>query len=359
MELTNEQRRSMGLEETEPSWERVLFTPGDILYFDGDTIRKWVIDRENYFAEYSYRIKTSQNRTKLCPKTGKGKEKKLSLVNLQRMGNEGVYFSFEKGGFYLANRTNQRTYYSSATAGLPAMTVEEFAAFLDRWVAETDEEEQARVREFATARRRHCKYREGDFFRFRLDRTHYGYGRILLDVVKRRKEGAKDWNILMGRALIVKVYHIVTENPAVPAAQLAKCMACPSQYIMDNRFYYGEYEIIDNAPLEGEHDYPIMYGQSISGRDRDKLMLQIGPLYRELPLAGRGVIPGTWLNNGISFALKVAKRMIMECVAAGSNEPYWKRDASFARSDLRNPINRGLLEQVLAQFDIDKETYFG
>ncbi len=359
MELTNEQRRCMGLEETAPSWERVPFCHNDVLYFDGDIIRKWVIDRQNYFAEYSYHIQTSHDRTKLCSKTGKGKEKNLNQANLQRMGSEGVYFSFEKGGFYLANRTNQRTYYSSGTAGLSAMTEEEFAAFLDRWVAETDEEEQKRVQEFATAKRRHCKYREGDFFRFRLDRTHYGYGRILLDVEKRRKEGAKDWNILMGRALIVKVYHIVTKDPAMQAAELVKYAACPAQYIMDNRFYYGEYEIIGNAPLEEEHDYPILYGQSISARDRDKLLLQIGPLYRELPLAGRSVIPGTSLNNGISFALWEGKRMLKACIAAGSNAPYWERDASFACSDLRNPINRGLLEQVLAQFGVREETYFG
>lgn len=352
MELTNEQRRCMGLEEIDPFWERVPFGNGDILYFDGDIIRKWIIDRENYFAESSYHAQTSHDRTRLCSKTGRGKEKKLSVVNLQRMGREGVYFSFQKGGLIIGNARNQRTLYSSGTAGVPAMSTEEFAAFLDRWVEETDEKQMARVREFATAKRKHCKFKEGDFFRFPLDRTHYGYGRILLDVWKRRKEGAKDWDIVMCRPLIVQVYHIVTEDAAVPITQLERYQACPSEYIMDNRFYYGEYEIIGNAPLTGPQDYPVMYGQNISAVDRDKIMLQIGPLYRELPLAGNTVIPGNWRNNGVSFCLHVGKRMLEECIAAGSNAPYWERDAKFAVSDIRNPKNREVLRQVLAQFGL-------
>lgn len=50
MELTNEQRKYLGLERIEPHWERVeipnncvkpeLSTGKDILFFDGDVLRK-------------------------------------------------------------------------------------------------------------------------------------------------------------------------------------------------------------------------------------------------------------------------------------------------------------------------------
>ena len=50
MELTNEQRKYLGLELIEPAWERIgipnnclkpeLSTGKDILFFDGDILRK-------------------------------------------------------------------------------------------------------------------------------------------------------------------------------------------------------------------------------------------------------------------------------------------------------------------------------
>ncbi len=70
------------------------------------------------------------------------------------------------------------------------MNVREFQEFLNGWIADTDAGDLADIREFANAKRRRCKYREGDFFRFKYDRRNYGYGRILLDV-------RKFWNILM------------------------------------------------------------------------------------------------------------------------------------------------------------------
>lgn len=49
---------------------------------------------------------------------------------------------------------------------------------------------------------------------------YYGYGRILLDVMQLKKSGAKVWDILMVRPLVVSVYHIITENPAVDIGEL-------------------------------------------------------------------------------------------------------------------------------------------
>ncbi len=77
------------------------------------------------------------------------------------------------------------------------MNVGEFQEFLDGWIADTDAGDLAEIREFANAKRRRCKYREGDFFRFKYDCRNYGYGRILLDVRKFIKNGGKFWNILM------------------------------------------------------------------------------------------------------------------------------------------------------------------
>ena len=362
MELTNEQRKYLGLELIDPAWERMEipnsikpeFATGKIiLYFDGDILRKTIMIRNSgAYLEESCHIKTEENRTMIASKTGKGKAKRLNGVNLQRCLSQGVYFEYECGGVTLANYTTQQTYFSSAFAGIPAMSEAEVQDFLTKWIADTDEEEWKRIHEFAGAKRQHCRFKEGDFFRFAIDRTHYGYGRILLDIQKMRKNDEKFWDILMGRCLVVSVYHIITENPTVDIETLQALKSCPSQFIMDNRFYYGEYQIVGHAPLPEEIDYPIIYGRSISGLDRNKIIFQMGHIYREIPLEGNSLVPGDFMNNGSGWALKITRYMLERCIETGSNEPYWSRGESYHWRDLRHPKYEKELKLVLEQMKV-------
>lgn len=372
MELTNKQRTYLGLEPVEPDWERVeipnncvkpeLSTGKDILFFDGDILRKviWAHDSGS-FHESAYRLKTQDNRTMIAPITKRGKPKRLNGVNIQRCTPYGVYFGFsggikEQGSVRIANYTTQQTYYSSSFAGEPFMDTNGLQAFLDKWIADTTAADLAEIQAFASAKRRRCKYREGDFFRFRYDRRNYGYGRILLDVRQFIKSGGVFWDILMGKALCVSVYHIVTENPNVGMEELQRLDSCPSEYIMDNCFFYGEYEIIGNAPLPENQegiDYPIMYGRSIDGQDRDKICYCRGKDYRELPLVGNALLQKNFINNGISFGFHINKTVVEKCIQAGSNEPFWARQPSTSYThDLRNPAYQKELEYVQRQMGI-------
>ncbi len=372
MELTNEQRKYLGLELIEPSWERVeiannslkpeLSTGKDILFFDGDILRKviWYQDSGS-FSEDSFYLKTQDNRTMIAPITARGKPKRLNGVNIQRCKSYGMYVRFRggyehRGSIDLANYTTQQTYYSSYIAGISDMNENELQVFLDKWIADTSTEDLAEIQAFAKAKRRHCKYKEGDFFRFRYDRRNYGYGRILMDVRQFIKSGGVFWNILMGKALCVSIFHIVTEDPNVTIAELLQCNSCPSEYIMDNRIFYGEYEIIGNAPLpenQDEIDYPIMYGQSISGDDRDKICYCRGKKYCEIPLAGNHLLQKNFRNNGISFLCCINKRLIEECIQARSNNPFWEQQPKKSFShDLRNPMFQKELEYVNMQMGI-------
>lgn len=236
------------------------------------------------------------------------------------------------------------------------MSGEELERFLEQWMADTDQEELERIHAFARAKRKHCRFQEGDFFRFRIDRTHYGYGRILMDVMKWKKSGEKFWDILMGRPLVVSVYHTVTENPLMDVRELALLKSCPSQFIMDNRFYYGEYEVIGHAPLPETVDYPIMYGPSISALDRDKIIFQWGRIYQEIPWHGNTVVPGDFRNNGIGCSLDVDKNVLEACIKEDSNEPYWNRPGTYGR-DLRNPKYADELAQVLAQMGVGQKDW--
>lgn len=356
MELTNEQRKYFGLEVVDPSWDRVEIPAvsgyntlhpeklkserKNVLYFDGDILRKEISQHENGgFRESSYNLRTQDNRTKIAPITAKGKPKNLNSVNIQRCKSYGVYMdlnvdNLQRADVLIGNYDTQKTYYSSHFSGTN-LKVDEF---FDKWISETTEQDFNDLEVFSTEKRRHCIFKEGDFFRFKYDRGHYGYGRVLMDVQKWIKDGNPFWDILMGKAVCISVYHIVTEDPDVSIIELSKLSSCPSEYIMDNKLFYGEYEVIGNAPLNEDVYYPIMYGRSISGTDPNKIICCIGKTYREIPLEGNDNPGRDYINNGIGFGPHIDMPLIEKCIKTGSNDPYWQKNADKGWSkDIRAP----------------------
>ena len=82
----------------------------------------------------------------------------------------------------------------------------------------------------------------------------YGYGRILVNYDKMRKDGVEFWDVFFGKPLCVAVYHMVTDRNDLTPAELVNYKMLPSQMIMDNCFYYGECEIIGNLPIDSDED---------------------------------------------------------------------------------------------------------
>ena len=77
-ELTNEQRKYLGLIPVEEDWELVKldYKYEDIyFYFDGDIIRKKISLSENSYYETELNEKTTENRTMILSKTARGKIK--------------------------------------------------------------------------------------------------------------------------------------------------------------------------------------------------------------------------------------------------------------------------------------------
>ena len=142
----------------------------------------------------------------------------------------------------------------------------------------------------------------------------------------------------------------MTENENLTPEELAELPTIPSQYLMDNALFYGEYQIIGRGLLPETPDYPIMYGQSISYLDRNKIMFQRGDIYREIPLENNKLIPGDFQNNGIWWQINIDANILKDCIEAGDNSPYWNRDLYYMRCDIRNPKHREALEAVLKQF---------
>ena len=366
-ELTNEQRKYLGLIPVEEHWELVKFDNGIYYYFEDDIIRKEIKVSKNYYHESELNVKTSENRTMILPKTKRGKIKKFNYTATQSFSPFGTYFTFSTDGVIIANYTSQRTYYSETFTEKEKISLEDLKKWLDKWMKETTEEDLEEIEEFKNAKRKHCKFNEGDFFAFKISRREWCFGRILMDVSKLRKdenfEKNKNYGLahLMGKPLIIKVYHKISDNKNIDLKELSKCLALPSQPIMDNIFYYGEAVILGNLPLKPEeNDMFISVSESISGIDKNIAYLQYGLIYREIPLSDYEKLikdlkigAQTLRREGIGFVIDTYK--LKECIEAKSNSPFWEKYKKRNVPDLKNPDHIELKRKIFKAFGLDAD----
>ena len=366
-ELTNEQRKYLGLIPVEEHWELVKFDNGIYYYFEDDTIKKEIKVSKNYYHEAELNEKTAENRTMILPKTKRGKIKKFNYTATESFSPFGTYFTFSTDGVIIANYTTQRTYYSEIFSEKEKISLDNLKKWLDKWMKETTEEDLEEIEEFKNAKRKHCKFNEGDFFAFKISRREWCFGRILMDVSKLRKDENfkknKNYGLahLMGKPLIIKVYHKISDNKNIDLKELSECLALPSQPIMDNIFYYGEAVILGNLPLKPEeNDMFISVSESISGIDKNIAYLQYGLIYREIPLSDYEKLikelkigAQTLRREGIGFVIDTYK--LKECIEAKSNSPFWEKYKKHNIPDLKNPDHIELKRKIFKAFGLDAD----
>ena len=366
-ELTNEQRKYLGLIPVEEHWELVKFDNGIYYYFEDDTIKKEIKVSKNYYHEAELNEKTAENRTMILPKTKRGKIKKFNYTATESFSPFGTYFTFSTDGVIIANYTTQRTYYSEIFSEKEKISLDNLKKWLDKWMKETTEEDLEEIEEFKNAKRKHCKFNEGDFFAFKISRREWCFGRILMDVSKLRKDENfkknKNYGLanLMGKPLIIKVYHKISDNKNIDLKELSKCLALPSQAIMDNIFYYGEAIILGNLPLKPEeNDMFISVSESISGIDKNIAYLQYGLIYREISLSDYEKLikelkigAQTLRREGIGFVIDTYK--LKECIEAKSNSPFWEKYKKHNVPDLKNPDHIELKRKIFKAFGLDAD----
>ena len=366
-ELTNEQRKYLGLIPVEEYWELVKFDNGIYYYFEDDTIKKKISVSENHYSEAELNEKTAENRTMILPKTKRGKIKKFNYTATQSFSPFGTYFTFSTDGVIIANYTTQRTYYSEIFSEKEKISLDDLKKWLDKWMKETTEEDLEEIEEFKNAKRKYCKFNEGDFFAFKISRREWCFGRILMDVSKLRKDENfkknKNYGLanLMGKPLIIKVYHKISDNKNIDLKELSKCLALPPQAIMDNIFYYGEAIILGNLPLKPEeNDMFISVSESISGIDKNIAYLQYGLIYREIPLSDYEKLikelkigAQTLRREGIGFVIDTYK--LKECIESKSNSPFWEKYKKRNVPDLKNPDHIELKRKIFKAFGLDAD----
>ena len=361
--LTNEQRRYLGLEPVEAHWE-VMDIKGTLYYFDGNIIKKEIITSDCREENFRYReselyVETAEDKKLVLPKTAKGKPKKLNFTATQSFRPVNVYFACEGSYIMIANYTTQKTFYFEDIKN--DVTAPVLENWLKNWIEETAQDDLEDLERFKYEKRVHQKYKEGDIFAFKIGRRQYGFGKILIDVAKRRKteefKQNKNYGLanLMGPALIVKVYHKISDNINADIDELERGLSLPPQAVMDNRIYYGEYKIIGNRKVTNRDldDAPISTSKSINYQDRDIAYLQYGLIYRELSLFEYEAYDDEdwchkdYRNEGIGFSLDLDA--LQECINAHSNEPYYR---SNARRKLNHPWRiKGIKMQLLKPSD--------
>lgn len=370
-ELKNRQRACLGLPPVETHWTLVRLMPSPydtdaaFAYIEGARVHKLIRVSEENYQEYSLDETLSEDGAFILPKTAKGKPVKLSAAALSKKTPVGMAFSWAGNYLTIYNNTSQQSYYRSSVEepGITLKTMADFHAWLDRWCAETTEADIADAAEFAARERVHQRFREGDFFRIRLDRRHWAYGRILLDFAAMRKQKVEFWDLFFGKPLVIGVYHVLTEKPLEDIAMLAGKPMLPSQFIMDNIFYYGEAEIMGNRPLTPEEeDFPINYGMSKDAREK-VLYLQCGRLFRKMEGGRELDFPEETSGLGFSFGgigwnIHARIPVLEACIREGSNRPYWEQPRwAMNQSDLRNPKRKAEREAVFAQFGLNAADY--
>lgn len=292
--LTNEERRYFGLEPILPDWERFTIKPGYVVYFDGDVIRKIISmctfsgkGWENFFdyIETDNEIHTRERQVVL-PRTKRGKEKKLNYTSINSMIPTGCSVQIN-----LRNPNNGSSLYVRNvrnSISLPIVipddldTLTQFREWLTGFMAACPADYFDKVERMKHTSHRTIKYFNGDIFRFEIDLEHYGFGLIMGQLRKMKKDGLlRDEHILndtLGIPLLVRLYLLKTTDKDLPAEQIAAHPLGGTFLMMDNQVIWGAYEIVGNKTLEeSDIDFPIQAGHSINGQDPDHVRLCWGP----------------------------------------------------------------------------------
>lgn len=373
--LTNTHRKYMGLKPLKEHYELVKikdkYYTEIYLFFDKDNIKKIITysisNQCICMQESDVDYQTTNNRTILLPKTRRGKSHKLNFNTAHALQGTNNYFyitydkEYKKGYAIIGNYTTQKTFYEDNE--LPdCSTLEKIKQWCDNFVASSTIDDLKAIERFCKEARKHIDYQEGDYFRVKYNRDDYCYGRILMNIYKRQKKGFQYWNIVMGRPVIVEMFHIYTKRKDVTIEELENLKTFPSEYILENNLYYGDYEIIGHKQLPKTLKYPIMYGIDIINGEQ-KIILQCGEIHKEIEYNKDNLIRKStnlnslnqdFKNNGVGFSITNNPKTIQKCIQEQSNASYWNYYSGRAYGDLRSPENQEYLKKVLSQFNLEE-----
>jgi hypothetical protein len=370
-ELTNKQREYFGLDPIEDHWDRVL-SLGDkrneetVLYFDGDIIKRHIISTQDCYQEYHYNDLT-RNRTILLPKTAKGKEKKLTACVFAQQKPIGIYLTINSfGDLKIGNHNTQTTFYSTQWERRQKSEKVNITNIITEFIEQSPSNHLNEIKTFKNAKRKNIKYKVGDYFCFKLNRTEFGFGRLLLDINKARKKGLlprkHGLSMIMGPPLIIQLFAYKSSTKEIDISILDSKPKLPADIMMDNLLFYGEYEIIGHKELkETDFEFPISYGRTID--QREIVFLQWGLIHKELPkekfnkytVGEKAYSQNPFGYYSIGFRPTYDTIDIVNTISNNGIFDFEKSSHYVANKDLRNPKNNEIKRELLKVFGLDPD----
>ena len=378
-ELTNEQRPYFGLEPVKPEWDRVIlkgdtYREESILYFEGDYIKRYIISTEFQYKESQYNELT-RSRNILLPVTAKGKEKKLTASVLESRQPTGLYCVVDSAGrILIGNFNTQTSFYDSSWEQPVSRHQIPIKNQVEIFIDTTPEGYLAAINGFKKGKRKNAKFKPGDFFAFKINREEYGFGRILLNIDELKKKNIITKNhglsLIMTKPVLVKIYTYISKVKDIEIEKLKDVSALPSDYMMDNAFFYGEYEVIGHKQLESEDfDFPISYGRHIDF-SKHCAFFQWGLIHCELStstfnkyfVADNPLVPvdsqsrkttNPYGYYSIGFRPKYSGADIKEAIANNGKFDFEACQLFGSIFDLRNPGNKEIRKEIMTMFGLD------
>lgn len=288
--LSNEERKYFGLEPILPDWDCVEIKNGYYAFFDGDVIRKTISigtlsgeGFENYldYGEQDNEIQT-RDRAVVLPRTERGKEKKLNYSSVSSMNPTGCSFHMNLTAPNNSAHLHAANFRNSISLPIEfpneLHTLEAFKTWLQTFIAACPANYFEKVERMKTMPHQTIKYFNGDIFSFEVGLEHYGFGIIIGQVKKMKKDGLlKEEHILlntMGVPLLVRFYQFLSTEKTLPIEEITRHPLGKTLIMMDNSVIWGVYEIVGNKKLEAaDIAFPIQSGESISARDSNYVRL--------------------------------------------------------------------------------------
>jgi hypothetical protein len=293
--LTNDERRYFGLDPIGADWERVEIKPGFDVYFDGDVIRKTIpyrMDAEmTRYAEYDVNIQT-RDRLAVLPQTAKGTEKKLNYTSVSGVNPSGC--SFEMNLCHASYPSNVGAYNSRNHRSLPITgakklrTLEEYRHWLAEYIATCPPDYFEKVERMREGKHKTVKYYNGDIFRFEFDREYYGFGLIIGQVRKLKKENVLPKNHALRDTmmvpLLVRFYLLRTKQKEPSVSEIASHPMTGMYIMADNGVIWGSYDIVGSKEItESDIDFLVHFGLGVSMPTIPRLCWGLGMVTKEKP----------------------------------------------------------------------------
>lgn len=279
--LNNEQRPYFGLDPIDPQWDEIEIKPGFTVFFDGETIKKVVSCFERRGIEYKEydTILPTRERQFVLPKTAKGKEKKLNFTSINAITPTGCIFALRYGSEHNDSEIwaiNPRNGISlPIRKEVPFKSLEDYVSWRNDYIATCPDGYFEKIDRMRNSPHQTVKYFNGDIFRFEIDREHYGFGIVIGQIAKMRKDGLlpKDHvlNHVMTVPLLVRYYRIMTKNHGLPLGEILASPLLPAEIISDNHLIWGVAEIVGSKKLEAaDIDFPMHAGYMLSSKTNEK-----------------------------------------------------------------------------------------